>query len=927
MPIDPNRAWTAFLVAVKELDPASRAAYLDREFGSDIALRERIEELLRLSLLDDALLATQASDANAIQSGAGQSSRSKDDSQSGDTFTYGAGVAQNSASDQQRAYEATGTFAKGTVHGQAAGTSVGMMIGNRYTLLEQIGEGGMGSVYLASQSEPVRREVAIKLIKAGMDSKSVLARFEAERQALAVMDHPNIARIYDGGVTPAGQPYFVMELVRGTSITTYCDQHRLDVTARLQLFVAVCQAVQHAHLKGIIHRDLKPGNVLIAEVDGRPTPKVINFGVAKAIDQKLTDISFSDIGAVVGTPMYMSPEQAEPSLMDIDTRTDIYALGVMLYELLTGSTPFDKNLFKRAAILEMLRMVREFNPPKPSTKLSDSNALPSIAADRNIDPSKLSKLVRGELDCVVMKALEKDRTRRYETANGFAEDIRRYLANEVVEARPPSQGYRLKKFVSRHKKSVAVVVTFMLTLCIALAVVAYLAVKADVARNQAIEARELESQAKKRADTARELESQAKKRAEQYFETSRTLVLEMSGRIEALETGLANKNQSDLARKSALDSARELFDKFRAEQPNDRHLQRQSAALHRYAANVSRLLNDTAAAEKAFITSIGIWEQLVAGDANSAEDRDNLSQVIADYGTFQKRAGRLKDAASTLQKAEKLALATKNQIPDSSFRRTLGKVEMDRADVEFRRGDYVAAEVFSRQATKNLETLKDFPIAERNPIDPLLVVIAQLARAMALRELDRDQEAIEENNGAVARMEALMIVNPSRDIRYFANRAKFDRAKTWAKSAGRLKDVGAELTAVLESADKLITENTSIPAYRELQVEVWLFRAELATKAKNPKGANEYLAKALVATRSLLDSHGNQPDHIGLRAKTFLLLGRLAVAEKNWPDAKKNLETAKTVYEFAIKFDPEQMLYRRGLEEAIKELAAAKVKP
>ena len=306
--------------------------------------------------------------------------------------------------------------------------------------------------------------MALKLIKTGMDSRGVLARFDAERQALALMDHPNIARIYDGGLTPAGQPFFVMELVKGVPLTEYCDQQRLTVKARLELFVAVCQAVQHAHQKGIIHRDLKPGNVLVTEVDGRPTPKVIDFGVAKATEVKLTDMSFADVGAIVGTPAYMSPEQADPSSMDIDTRTDVYALGVMLYELLTGSPPIDAKQFQRGAILEMLRMVREVDPPRPSTKLSTAEALPNIAANRSIEPARLAKLLQGELDWVVMKALEKDRTRRYDTANGFARDIQRYLADEVVEARPPSRGYRLKKFVKRNKGQVIAASLVFLTL-------------------------------------------------------------------------------------------------------------------------------------------------------------------------------------------------------------------------------------------------------------------------------------------------------------------------------------------------------------------------------------------------------------------------------------------------------------------------------
>ena len=296
--------------------------------------------------------------------------------------------------------------------------------------------------------------MALKLIKIGMDSRAVLARFDAERQALALMDHPNIARVYDGGTTAAGQPFFVMELVSGVPITEYCDRQRLSVRARLELFVSVCQAVQHAHQKGIIHRDLKPSNVLVTEVDGRPTPKVIDFGVAKATEFKLTDQSLADTGAIVGTPAYMSPEQADPSSMDIDTRTDVYALGVILYELLAGSPPIDAKQFKRGAILEMLRMVREVDPPRPSTKVSTAEALPSIAASRDIEPEQLKRALRGDLDWIVMKALEKDRARRYETANGFAADVLRHLAYEPVLAAPPSRAYRLRKFVRKHRGAV-----------------------------------------------------------------------------------------------------------------------------------------------------------------------------------------------------------------------------------------------------------------------------------------------------------------------------------------------------------------------------------------------------------------------------------------------------------------------------------------
>ncbi len=321
----------------------------------------------------------------------------------------------------------------------------------------------MGTVFMAEQTQPVRRTVALKLIKTGMDSRQVLARFGAERQALALMDHPNIAKVFDAGTTDTGRPYFVMELVKGIPITRFCDERRLTLRERLELAIPVCQAVQHAHQKGIIHRDLKPSNVLIALYDGKPVPKVIDFGVAKATGPRLTDQTlYTEFGAVVGTLEYMSPEQAELNQLDIDTRSDIYSLGVLLYELLTGSTPLERRRLKEVLFLELLRVIREEESPRPSMRLSTTEELPNIAACRHIEPRKLSGLVRGELDWIVMKALEKDRNRRYETANGLAADLRRYLDDEPVQACPPSAWYRFGKFARRNKVALTMSAVLML---------------------------------------------------------------------------------------------------------------------------------------------------------------------------------------------------------------------------------------------------------------------------------------------------------------------------------------------------------------------------------------------------------------------------------------------------------------------------------
>ncbi len=335
---------------------------------------------------------------------------------------------------------------------EAGEDGVGERIG-RYHLLRVLGEGGFGTVYEAEQLEPVQRRVALKIIKLGMDTREVIARFEAERQALALMDHPHIARVYDAGATAAGRPFFVMELVDGVPITAYCDEHQLPLRDRLALFGQVCQAIQHAHQKGIIHRDIKPSNVLVSTVDGVPVPKVIDFGIAKATSRSLTEKTFfTEHGQFIGTPEYMSPEQTDLSGVDVDTRSDIYSLGVLLYALLVGSTPFESKTLRSAGFAEIQRIIREVDPPRPSTRASSLGAgLDQVAIRRREQAARLPRVLRGELDWIVMKSLEKDRARRYETANGLAMDIVRYLSNEPVQASPPSRAYRLRKLVARNR--------------------------------------------------------------------------------------------------------------------------------------------------------------------------------------------------------------------------------------------------------------------------------------------------------------------------------------------------------------------------------------------------------------------------------------------------------------------------------------------
>jgi serine/threonine protein kinase len=481
MHADHAKAKSIFLQAVDIASSQHRESYVTGECGGDEDLRREVEELL----------------AHHAQIG---------------SFLEAAQPAPPATLDEPRT--------------ERAGTVIGP-----YKLLQQIGEGGMGTVYMAEQSSPVQRKVALKLIKPGMDSRQVLARFAAERQALALMDHPNIAKVFDAGTTESGRPYFVMELVKGVPITRYCDEHHLTPRERLALFVPVCQAVQHAHQKGIIHRDMKPSNVMVYIYDGKPVPKVIDFGVAKATGSKLTEQTlYTEFGAILGTFEYMSPEQAELDQLDIDTRSDIYSLGVLLYELLTGTTPLERKRMKQVALLELLRLVREEEAPRPSTRLSTTEGLPSIAASRGTEPKKLCGLMRGELDWILLKALEKDRNRRYETANALAADVLHYLHDESVQACPPSARYRFRKFVRRNKGILAPVGVVALALVIGTLVSVWQAVLATEARNATRdqlrftqEAEEKGTQRLYRSLVARARASRLSRRIGQRFETLETL--------------------------------------------------------------------------------------------------------------------------------------------------------------------------------------------------------------------------------------------------------------------------------------------------------------------------------------------------------------------------------------------------------------------
>jgi serine/threonine protein kinase/tetratricopeptide (TPR) repeat protein len=602
-----------------------------------------------------------------------------------------------------------------------------------YKLLQPLGEGGMGAVWMADQAVPVRRKVAVKLIKPGMDSKSVLARFEAERQALALMDHPNIAKVFDAGTTAEGRPYFVMELVKGVPITQYCDERKLTPRERLELFVPVCQAVQHAHQKGVIHRDLKPSNVLVAQFDGRPVPKVIDFGVAKAVAQDLTGRTlFTEVGQVVGTLEYMSPEQAELNQLDVDTRSDVYALGVLLYELLTGSTPLERRRLKAAAMAEVLRLIREEDPPRPSARLSESrDALPAISAQRQTEPARLTRLVRGDLDWIAMKALEKDRARRYETALGLAQDVERFLVDQPVLACPPSAAYRVRKFVRRNRVAVFVAGLTAGLLAAGAAGTAVGLVRALAAERRAVADRDAKEIARQQAAAAAATATEARRHARRSLNP------------------LTDEVTEDLLGRQAeiTDQHREFLRKVLAEHaafaaaPGDDPEGRESRAEGAFrVARIQFRLGESKEAEAAYREARDRFAQLADEFPERPEFRGNQAAAGQGLGILLRDAGRNPEAEMVFRDALLIQTALVGELPgEREYRKQLASTQVNLGILLSEAGRRPEAEPVFREALDVWKRLTaDDP---KQPDFAQGLAFAQNNLATLLSATDRPDEA------------------------------------------------------------------------------------------------------------------------------------------------------------------------------------------
>jgi serine/threonine protein kinase/tetratricopeptide (TPR) repeat protein len=780
----------------------------------------------------------------------------------------------------------------------------GTVIG-AYRLLEPLGEGGFGVVFLAEQQHPLRRQVALKILKPGMDTRQVIARFEAERQTLALMDHTHIARILDAGETIGGRPYVVMELVRGAPITDYCDQHQLAPRERLELFLAVCRAVQHAHQKGIIHRDLKPSNVLVTVQDGVPVVKVIDFGIAKALGPPLTTNSLkTGFAQLIGTPLYMSPEQAELGGLDIDTRSDIYSLGVLLYELLAGTTPFEKGRLSEVGYDELRRIIREEEPPKPSTRVTTlGQAAPVVAARRRTDPRRLSQLFRKEPDWIVMKALEKDRNRRYETVSAFALDVQRYLNVEPVQACPPSGWYRFRKWARRHQAMVAAAAAALLMGAMAWAVSTVLIVHQ---RNEAQEQRAL-------AHEQRELAQAQRTLAQEQRERARRAVDEMY--TEVAERWLAQQPHLQELQRRFLLKALHYYEAFAQEQGADPALRHQAGVAYRRVGDIQSRLGKHADAEAAYNQAVHLQAALAAALPATPAYRRELAASLYNLGALLMNRGRRAEA----EEAYRRALPVREQLAadfptEPLYRWDLAKSHNNLGLLLEQTSRPKEAEQAYHRAIALQEKLIDEVPAAPGYRQELAKSYNNLA--VLLTTLDRLPEAERAYHQALAVQEELAATFAARPEHRHELAATRNNLALLLWCTGRLPDAEQALRQAAAVREKLAEEFPAVTDYRVNLAGGHLNLANVLLDSGRPTEAEQAYRRAVAVLEKVAMQSPGMPGVRDDLARCYCQLGSLLEKGHRSHEAAPIYRQALASARQAVDGAPQVAAYRRTLSVA-----------
>jgi eukaryotic-like serine/threonine-protein kinase len=763
--------------------------------------------------------------------------------------------------------------------------AAGRVFADRFVLRHKLGAGGMGEVWVADQTEPVQRRVALKVIRQGLDPARLLARFDRERQALARMDHPNIARVLDAGVS-AGVPYFAMELVEGVPVTAFCDRHRLTPRQRLELFIPICQAIQHAHQKGVIHRDVKPSNVLVAEYDGRPVPKVIDFGIAKATGDELAGHAASvEVGMLVGTLEYMSPEQAEVNNPDIDTRCDVHALGVVLYELLTGNVPVSRDQLRAAPIDEMLRIIKEVEPPRPSAKLAAAAGLPATAAARGTEPKRLVGQVKGELDWIVMKAIDKDRARRYETASALAADVQRYLADEPVLAAAPSAGYRLRKFARRHRTGLVVSAAFLTGLVVA--VVALSVALVAVSRERRDKEAALQTEAKRRQLARAALDAMMSKVVERWL---------------ARQPALGDDYRAFLER------LLQYCEEFASDSGRDEESRADVARAYDWVGQVRSLLGQGGEAEAAFARSRDLYAALTAEFPDATAYKVGLGWAYLRLATIARQAGRNQAARPILEVSvaglRELAAASSDPLVRDRLARSLIELGIVLKNLD-QTGPAVAA---YREAIVIASGL-----AEEFPADPdhrCQLGWAHGNLGIVLERLDRREEARAAYARAVEVLERVVAESPGDAYSRNFLAMQGDHFAALLRDARQDREAEDRLLKALALRRQLVADFPEFPEYQSGLAVTLNNLGILYRKTDRPEKAEAAYAEAVDIHRRMADRQPGVADYQNYAAGGLVNVARLRLERRDFAGARRLLDEALPYHQAALKRAPNHPAYR-----------------